>query len=61
MSPILAIPTVKHEMTIGITIIWISRRKIDPNYEGYIHTAGLVLLLALMAYVMYNDISKLVT
>ena len=39
----------------------ISRRKIDPKYEGYIHTAGLVLLLALMAYVMYNDISKLVT
>ena len=37
------------------------RRKIDPKYEGYIHTAGLVLLLALMAYVMYNDISKLVT
>lgn len=34
-------------------------QKIDPKYEGYIHTAGLVLLLALMAYVMYNDISKL--
>lgn len=48
-----------------LLVTWVlerlTRKKIDPKYEGYIHTAGLVLLLALMAYVMYNDISKLVT
>lgn len=37
----------------------ITRRRVDPKYEAYIHTTGLVLLLGLMAFVMYNDIAKL--
>ena len=37
----------------------ISRRKLNPKYEGYVHTAGFVLLLGLMAIVMINDIYKL--
>lgn len=32
------------------------RRKINPKYEGYIHAAGMFLLLALMAIVMFKDI-----
>ena len=32
------------------------RKKIDPKYEGYLHTAGLCLLLGLMAVVMFKDI-----
>lgn len=32
------------------------RRKINPKYEGYIHAAGMILLLALMAIVMFKDI-----
>ena len=39
----------------------ISRKKLDPKYEGYIHLGGMVLLLGLMALVMYNDIAKLIT
>ena len=39
----------------------ISRKKLDPKYEGYIHAAGMVLLLALMVYVMFNDIIRIVT
>ena len=35
------------------------RRQPSPRIEGYIHTAGLVLLLGLMAFVMFNDIRKL--
>ena len=31
-------------------------RKIDPKYEGYIHAAGMILLLAFMAVVMFKDI-----
>ena len=38
----------------------ISRRRIDPKYEGYIHAAGMVLLLAFMAFVTYEDIMKLI-
>lgn len=46
-------------MLVSWCIEKIIRRKPDPRIEGYIHTAGLVLLLALMAYVMFNDIIKL--
>ena len=31
-------------------------RKIDPKYEGYLHAAGMVVLLAFMAVVMFKDI-----
>lgn len=37
------------------------RRDIPARYEGYIHGAGMVLLLALMAVVAFSDIWKLVT
>jgi regulator of sigma E protease len=37
------------------------RRKLDPKYEGYIHAAGFVLLLGLMAFVLINDVYKLFT
>ena len=39
----------------------ITRKKLNPKYEGYIHAAGMVLLLALMAFVMFNDIVRIVT
>ena len=35
-------------------------RKIDPKYEGYIHGAGMILLLALMAIIMFKDIFVIV-
>ena len=38
----------------------ITKKKLDPKYEGYIHAAGMVLLLALMAFVMFNDIIRIV-
>ena len=34
----------------------ITRRKIDPKYEGYLHGAGMILLLLLMAAVAFKDI-----
>ena len=34
----------------------IIRKKIDPKYEGYLHTGGMILLLGLMAFVMFKDI-----
>ena len=39
----------------------ITKKRLDPKYEGYIHAAGMVLLLALMAYIMFNDIVRIVT
>ena len=36
-------------------------RKLDPKYEGIVHTAGFVLLMALMVLVLFNDVAKIVT
>lgn len=46
-------------MAISWCVEKITRRKLNPKYEGYINTAGLVLLFGLMAFVMLNDIIKL--
>lgn len=37
----------------------IFRKHINPKYEGYIHFAGLVALLALMAVVAFNDLARI--
>lgn len=34
----------------------ITKKKLDPKYEGYIHAAGMLLLLGLMAIIMFKDI-----
>lgn len=41
-------------LTSGIEAI--TKKKIDPKYEGYIHGIGMILLLALMALIMFKDI-----
>lgn len=47
-------------MFITFIVEKISRRKINPKYENYIHFAGFMLLIGLMVFVMFNDIVKLV-
>ena len=37
----------------------ITKKKIDPKYEAYIHGAGLVILLGFMVLVTFNDIVNL--
>ena len=39
----------------------ISRKKLNPKYEGYVHTAGMVLLLALMLFITFHDVFVLFT
>ena len=34
----------------------ITHKKLNPKYEGYVHGAGMVLLLVLMAVIMLKDI-----
>ena len=41
-------------LTTGIEAV--TKKKIDPKYEGYIHGIGMILLLALMAVIMFKDI-----
>ena len=37
----------------------LSKKKVDPKYESYIHAAGMVLLLGLMAVITLSDVVKL--
>ena len=41
-------------LTTGIEAV--TKKKINPKIEGYIHGAGMILLLALMALIMFKDI-----
>ena len=34
----------------------VTHKKINPKYEGYLHGAGMILLLGLMAVIMFKDI-----
>ena len=43
-------------LLLTVAIEKITRRKINPKYEGYIHAAGMILLLGFMAVVMLKDI-----
>ena len=61
---LLPIPALDGGRIFGILVTFIiekiARRRINPKYEGYIHGAGLMLLLLLMAVVLVNDIVRIV-
>lgn len=62
MLPIPALDGGRVFLLIATIIIEaITRRKLDPKYEGYIHFVGMILLLGLMALIMYNDIARIIT
>ena len=47
-------------LLITVLIEKITRKKLNPKYEGYIHGAGMILLLGLMAVIMFKDIFVLI-
>lgn len=61
----LPIPALDGGRVFLLLVTWVietvSRRKLNPKYEGYIHAAGMTLLLGLMVFVMFNDIFRIVT
>ena len=44
-----------------VNSLWmlLTRRRIDPKYEGYVHFAGLVALMGLMVLVAFNDLARI--
>lgn len=60
----LPIPALDGGHIFFLIVTWIiesvTRKKINPKYEAYIHAAGLVLLLGFMLLVTFNDIVKLI-
>ena len=44
-------------LTTGIEAV--TKKKINPKYEGYIHGIGMILLLGFMAIIMFKDIFRI--
>ena len=57
---LLPIPALDGGRVVGLLVTTaveaVTHRKLDPKYEGYLHGAGMLLLLGLMAVVMLKDI-----
>ena len=57
---LLPIPALDGGRVVGLLLTTaveaVTRKKIDPKYEGYIHAAGMVILLGFMALIMLKDI-----
>ena len=57
---LLPIPALDGGRVLGLlltcAIEGITRKKLDAKYEGYIHSIGMILLLALMALILFKDI-----
>ena len=57
---LLPIPALDGGRVVGVLVTAaveaVTRKKVDPKYEGYLHGAGMLLLLGLMAVIMFKDI-----
>ncbi len=57
---LLPIPALDGGRVVGVALTTaaeaVTRKKIDPRYENYLHSAGMLLLLGLMAVIMFKDI-----
>ena len=57
---LLPIPALDGGRVVGVLVTTlveaVTRKKVDPKYEGYLHGAGMILLLGLMAVIMFKDI-----
>jgi regulator of sigma E protease len=61
---LLPIPAMDGGRILFIFLTWvietITRRRLNPKYEGYINTGAFVLLIGLMVIILYNDIIRIV-
>ena len=48
-------------LLIGTVYTAITKKKINPKYEGYIHAVGMVLLLGFMAFITVKDVIGLLS
>ena len=62
---LLPIPALDGGRIFMILVTWviekITRRKVNPKYEGWVHAAGFMLLIGIMILVAFNDIVRLFT
>ena len=57
---LLPIPALDGGRVVGLLLTTavekVTKKKIDPKYEGYLHGVGIILLLGLMAVILFKDI-----
>ena len=57
---LLPIPALDGGRLIFLIIEAVRGKPIDPEKEGIVHLIGFVLLMLLMAFVFFNDISRII-
>lgn len=55
---LLPIPALDGGRLVFLVIEAVRRKRIPPEKEAYVHLAGMALLMALMVFVMFNDIKR---
>lgn len=58
---LLPVPALDGGRLFFMLIELITRKKIPPEKEGLVHSIGFMLLIALIIFISYNDIMKLIT
>ena len=62
---LLPIPALDGGRVLFLFLSWlietVTRRRLDPKYEGYVNAVAFALLMALMVYVMFNDIVRIIS
>lgn len=58
---LLPLPALDGGRLVFLIIEGIRRKPVNPKYEGYVHAAGMILLMLLMVVVTFNDIVRLIT
>jgi len=61
MMNVLPIPALDGGRLLFVLISALFRRNFYPKLERYIHTAGFVILMALIVVITYNDLVKIIT
>ena len=57
---LLPLPALDGGRLVFIFLEMIRGKRLPPEKEGMVHFVGIVLLLALMAYIMFNDIRRII-
>ena len=56
---LLPLPALDGGRLVFLIVEAIRGKRVPPEKEGYVHALGMVLLLVLMVFVLYNDIVRI--
>lgn len=56
---LLPLPALDGGRLVFLFIEAVRRKRVPPEKEGYVHLVGIMLLMILMVFVMYNDIRRI--